>query len=128
MDTAREIARLLLEIKAVTLRTDPPFTWTSGLKMPMYCDNRLLVSYPDAFKKVVAGFKKTIEENQESINNFLKSAGYKYTVEIITEPDSYKMKLIHNDLKEHIESASKHLSYGEKNAFSLFLFMHQVLS
>ena len=73
--------------------------------------------------------EKTIKENQESINNFLKSAGYKYSVKVTPEPDSYKMKLIHNDmLDEHIESASKHLSYGEKNAFALVLFMHQVLS
>ncbi len=75
-----------------------------------------------------ARIKKAIEENQESINGFLKSAGYKYSVQIIPEADSYKMKLIHNDFSEHIESAAKHLSYGEKNAFSLVLFMHQVLS
>jgi len=72
--------------------------------------------------------EKAIRENQDSINRFLKSAGYKYSVEIIPEPDSYKMKLIHEDLHQHIETASKHLSYGEKNAFALVLFMHQVLS
>ncbi|MFN9322985.1 MAG: AAA family ATPase [Holosporales bacterium] len=81
-----------------------------------------------SINKHKAKIEKTIKENQQSINNFLRSAGYKYSVQIITEPDSYKMKLIHNDLNQHIESASKHLSYGEKNAFSLVLFMHQVLS
>jgi ABC-type Mn2+/Zn2+ transport system ATPase subunit len=75
-----------------------------------------------------ARIKEAIEENQESINGFLKSAGYKYSVKIIPEAASYKMKLIHNDFSEHIEAAAKHLSYGEKNAFSLVLFMHQVLS
>lgn len=75
-----------------------------------------------------AKIRKTIEENQDSINGFLKSAGYKYTVRIISEPDSYKMKLVHNDLVEFVESASAHLSYGEKNAFALVLFMHQVIS
>lgn len=75
-----------------------------------------------------ARIKKTIEENQESINSFLKSAGYRYAVKIIAEPDSYKMKLVHLDLDKHIETASRHLSYGEKNAFALVLFMHQVLS
>ncbi|RWB64370.1 MAG: hypothetical protein EOQ48_01765 [Mesorhizobium sp.] len=75
-----------------------------------------------------AKIKKTIDENQKNINGFLKSAGYKYTVEIVPEPDSYKMKLIHQDLGGHIESASRHLSYGEKNAFALVLFMYQVLS
>ena len=71
---------------------------------------------------------KAIEANEESINGFLESAGYKYSVRIIPETESYKMKLIHDDFSEHIESATKHLSYGEKNAFSLVLFMHQVLS
>ena len=75
-----------------------------------------------------AKIKKTIEENQESINGFLKSAGYKYSVKIISEPDSYKMKLVHEDLSDFIDAASNHLSYGEKNAFALVLFMHQVLS
>lgn len=75
-----------------------------------------------------AKIEKTIEDNQESINSFLKSAGYKYSVKIISEPDSYKMKLVHRDLEEFIESASNHLSYGEKNAFALVLFTHQVIS
>lgn len=72
--------------------------------------------------------RKTIQENQKSINGFLKSAGYRYSVEIVAEPDSYKMKLVHDDLDEHIEIASKHLSYGERNAFALVLFMHEVNS
>ena len=75
-----------------------------------------------------ATIKKAIEENQSSINGFLKSAGYRYSVSIIAEPDSYKMKLEHDDLDEHIEMASKHLSYGERNAFALVLFMHEVSS
>ncbi len=45
--TAREIARLLLEKEAVILRPEEPFTWASGWKSPIYCDNRLLLSYPD---------------------------------------------------------------------------------
>lgn len=75
-----------------------------------------------------ARIKKTIDENQTSINAFLKSAGYKYAVEIVPEPESYKMKLVHQDLGSHIEAATQHLSYGEKNAFALVLFMYQVLS
>ncbi|MBS1186620.1 MAG: hypothetical protein H6R04_638 [Burkholderiaceae bacterium] len=72
--------------------------------------------------------EKSIVENQKSINGFLNSAGYKYSVVIKAEADSYKMKLVHRDFNEHIESAAQHLSYGEKNAFALVLFMHQVLS
>lgn len=72
--------------------------------------------------------EKSIVENQKSINGFLKSAGYKYSVAIKPDENSYKMKLVHQDFDEHIEAAAQHLSYGEKNAFALVLFMHQVLS
>lgn len=82
-------------------------------------------------KGKIGKHKKQIEraiiENQESINGFLRSAGYRYSVSIKSEADSYKMKLVHEDFAEHIEAASQHLSYGEKNAFALVLFMHQVL-
>jgi ABC-type Mn2+/Zn2+ transport system ATPase subunit len=71
--------------------------------------------------------EKSIIENQDEINGFLKSAGYKYNVVIKSEANSYKMKLVHQDFNEHIEAASQHLSYGERNAFALILFMHQVL-
>lgn len=71
--------------------------------------------------------EKAVAENQDGINGFLKSAGYKYSVVIKAEVDSYKMKLVHQDHDEHIETAAQHLSYGEKNAFALILFMYQVL-
>lgn len=71
--------------------------------------------------------ERTVAENQDGINGFLKSAGYKYSVVIKSEAESYKMKLVHQDHDEHIETAAQHLSYGERNAFALILFMYQVL-
>lgn len=45
-DQGRSIARKLLEIAAVKLQPHEPFTWASGIKSPIYCDNRLVLSYP----------------------------------------------------------------------------------
>ncbi|MBT8231239.1 MAG: orotate phosphoribosyltransferase [Saprospiraceae bacterium] len=44
---ASQIANKLLEIKAIKLQPKNPFTWASGLKSPIYCDNRILLSYPE---------------------------------------------------------------------------------
>lgn len=67
-----------------------------------------------------------IRENQDEINQFLRSAGYRYMVRIEPDADSYRMIVEHEDAVGHLESASSHLSYGEKNAFALVLFMHHV--
>ena len=46
METSRHVARRLLEVGAVKLQPHAPFTWASGLRSPIYCDNRVLLSYP----------------------------------------------------------------------------------
>lgn len=48
IDTAKKVAEQLLDIKAVFLRPDEPFTWASGIKSPIYCDNRLILTSPKA--------------------------------------------------------------------------------
>ncbi|MBI5299331.1 MAG: orotate phosphoribosyltransferase [Deltaproteobacteria bacterium] len=58
----QEIARILLDVGAVTLRPDQPFTWASGIKSPIYCDNRLLMSYPEARRRVREAFCHLIKE------------------------------------------------------------------
>lgn len=56
------IAKHLLNIKAVALRPNEPFTWTSGIKSPIYCDNRLTMSYPEIRNAVAEGFAALIRE------------------------------------------------------------------
>ena len=53
MPHGTRIAELLINCGAVRLSINPPFTWTSGIKSPIYCDNRLLYGHPDARKFVV---------------------------------------------------------------------------
>lgn len=61
--TSRKIAKDLLKIQAVFLSPDKPFTWASGIKSPVYCDNRLTLTAPEVRTDVETGLKELIEEN-----------------------------------------------------------------
>ena len=56
----QEIARALLSIQAVFLRPEEPFTWASGIKSPIYCDNRLTLSAPQVRTQVENGLMETV--------------------------------------------------------------------
>ena len=58
---AIEVAKNLLKIKAVFLKPNDPFTWASGIKSPIYCDNRLTLSYPETRKVVEYGLAEIIK-------------------------------------------------------------------
>ena len=58
--TARRIAEDLLSIRAVFFRPDEPFTWASGIKSPVYCDNRLILPAPDVRTEVETALMQTI--------------------------------------------------------------------
>lgn len=60
--TKETIAKDLLSIKAVFLKPEDPFTWASGIKSPIYCDNRLTLSAPDVRKNVEAGLAEIVKE------------------------------------------------------------------
>lgn len=59
---SREVARALLETKAVTLSAEEPYTWASGLKSPIYCDNRITLSYPKVRTLIAKGLKELIQK------------------------------------------------------------------
>lgn len=58
----KTIALDLLSIKAVFLRPDNPFTWASGIKSPVYCDNRLILSAPEVRTRVETAIADTVED------------------------------------------------------------------
>ena len=61
MDIKHEVARSLLSIEAVFLRPQEPFTWASGIKSPIYCDNRLILTAPEARDLVERAIAETVK-------------------------------------------------------------------
>lgn len=62
MDTKIEVAKALLAIKAVFFRPQEPFIWASGIKSPVYCDNRLILSAPEQRTLVETAIAETIKK------------------------------------------------------------------
>jgi len=56
MTIANEVAKHLLQIKAIKLSPQNPFTWASGIQSPIYCDNRITLSYPEVRNTIKAAF------------------------------------------------------------------------
>ena len=58
----QEVAKFLLYIHAVFFRPDQPFTWASGIKSPVYCDNRLILTAPEARNYIEQAIASTVQE------------------------------------------------------------------
>lgn len=61
-DTATTISDFLLQIKAIKLNNDNPFTWASGMRSPIYCDNRVTLSYPKVRTHIRQKFVNAIQD------------------------------------------------------------------
>ncbi|WP_261132729.1 orotate phosphoribosyltransferase [Bacillus sp. Marseille-Q3570] len=57
-----QVAKYLLDIEAVSLSPNDPFTWSSGMKSPIYCDNRLIISHPEIRSKIADAFVELIKK------------------------------------------------------------------
>ncbi len=68
MQIAEEVAKNLLQIGAVKLSPNEPFTWASGLKSPIYCDNRYVLSFPAARNLIKNSFATIIQEQFKEID------------------------------------------------------------
>jgi len=68
-ETAGKVAAMLLQIQAIKLNTEKPFTWASGWKSPIYCDNRLSLSYPEIRTAIRNGLVQAIEQNFFSVES-----------------------------------------------------------
>ena len=67
MTIQHKLAKELLAIEAVALRPNDYFTWTSGIKSPIYCDNRITMSYPSIRKEIAAGMVEVIKEKYPAV-------------------------------------------------------------
>ncbi|MBB6452984.1 orotate phosphoribosyltransferase [Salirhabdus euzebyi] len=62
MDSKKGIAEKLMKIGALQVRPNVPFTWASGIKSPIYCDNRLIMSFPKIREEIATTFTDVIKE------------------------------------------------------------------
>jgi orotate phosphoribosyltransferase len=110
MKLNEQIAELLLKHKAVFLRPQEPFTWASGLKSPVYCDNRLLISSVEAREKVINAFCEKIKQLHVSSIAGTATAGIPWASWIAHE---LKLPLI------YVRSSGK--DHGRQNAIEGFI-------
>jgi orotate phosphoribosyltransferase len=100
MNDAQTVAKILLAEKAVFLRPHEPFTWTSGIKSPVYCDNRLLISTVESRQQIVKAFCRKIEALKPQYIAGTATAGIPWAAWI-----AYDMKLpmiyVRSSSKEH---------------------------
>ncbi len=73
--SAKTIARNLLQINAIKLSPQKPFTWASGIKSPIYCDNRLTLSHPEIRSNIIKAFTEVIKEMDYDIIGGIATAG-----------------------------------------------------
>jgi len=73
-ETARAVARVLLEAGAVVINVANPFTYSSGAKSPVYCDNRLLISHPEKRRVVIDAMVRVVAQ-AVGVDRFAAVAG-----------------------------------------------------
>ncbi|MCI8655494.1 MAG: orotate phosphoribosyltransferase [Clostridia bacterium] len=113
----REIAKELLSIEAIFLRPEEPFTWASGIKSPIYCDNRLTLTAPEVRTKIENALAEVIKENYPDVEVLMgtSTAGIPHaaiTADILNLPMGYvrgssKDHGRHNQIEGKLEKGQK---------------------
>lgn len=105
MTTSETVASILLKEKAVFLRPEEPFTWTSGIKSPVYCDNRLLISTVESRDHIIKAFAEAVQKLDVDLIAGTATAGIPWAAWIAQE---LKLPLV------YVRSSSK--DHGRQNA------------
>jgi len=103
---ARALAASLLDIGAVELRPTDPFTWSSGLVAPIYCDNRLTISHPGVRRSIREGFESVLRANgwQDAIIAGTATAGIPHAAWLAEAVDQ-PMVYVRSSAKGHGQGA-----------------------
>jgi orotate phosphoribosyltransferase len=98
----KQIAKYLLETKAVFLNPKDPFTWASGIKSPIYCDNRVLLSFPSIRSKVIDAFVEIIKKDYPNVDCIagVATAGIPHAA-LISDRMNLPMIYIRSSAKDH---------------------------
>lgn len=97
-----EIAKSLLSIEAIFLRPEEPFTWASGIKSPIYCDNRLTLTAPEVRTKVENGLAELVKKNYPEVEVLMgtSTAGIAHAA-IIADKLNLPMGYVRASSKDH---------------------------
>lgn len=97
-----ELARKLLEIRAFIFRPERFFTWTSGIQSPVYCDNRLILSYPEIRNLVVNGFLEKMQQHYSEVETVagVATAGIPYAA-MVAQKKNLPMVYVRTSAKGH---------------------------
>ena len=110
MNNAKKVAKALLEVEAVRLNVAEPFTFVSGIKSPIYCDNRKVIGFPEERTIIVEAFIEALKEKDFDILAGTATAGIPWAA-FIAEKMNKPMAYIRSKPKAHgagkqIEGAS----------------------
>ena len=98
----KKAAEILLKVKAVFLRPEEPFTWASGIKSPIYCDNRLVLSYPAERTAIKEGMVQLIKEKYPEVEVIMGTATAGIPMAALTaDVMGLPMGYVRSDAKKH---------------------------
>lgn len=100
MDRAQKVAKVLLDTEAVRLNVKEPFIYVSGIKSPIYCDNRKVIGYPQGRNTIVEGFIELLEKKDYDVVAGTATAGIPWAA-FIAEKLEKPMSYIRSKKKEH---------------------------
>lgn len=102
MTIAKQTAKHLLEIEAVFLKPEEPFTWASGIKSPIYCDNRMTLGFPNVRRAIAKGLAAEIKANYSDVDVIAgtATAGIPHAAFIAEELD-LPMIYVRSEPKKH---------------------------